>query len=253
VNPSNRSYRAIISSDWNQCLAPCGPFDVISFSYPELTAKLQSIFKRYTGNEITLGEATQKLSRRLPGAVTEAMMDRYLERQFSTYRGVAELIRWCDRRGIFFMINTTGMIGYFQRVFAKGLLPTVPALSAHPMIRYAGGATDPPHLLDLHETWDKSRNTEKIRHQLNIGPDRVILIGDSGGDGPHFEWGSRHAAVLIGSMTKASLDSYCRDQGIGIDYHFGPIYEPGHDRDPMVEMQVDFMDLRRIIEECLMR
>jgi hypothetical protein len=136
-------------------------------------------------------------------------------------------------------------------VFAKGLLPVVPALSAHPMIRYPSSSTDPEHLLDLNETWDKGRNTQKILNQLNLAPDRVILIGDSGGDGPHFEWGARHGAVLIGSMTKASLEDYCRDKGIGIDYHFGPIYEPGHDRNPAAEMQADFMDLRRVIEECL--
>lgn len=29
-------YRAMISSDWNECLAPCGPFDAIAFTYPDL-------------------------------------------------------------------------------------------------------------------------------------------------------------------------------------------------------------------------
>jgi hypothetical protein len=31
-------YKGMISSDWNECLAPCGPFDPIAFAYPELKA-----------------------------------------------------------------------------------------------------------------------------------------------------------------------------------------------------------------------
>ena len=253
MNSSDHPYRALVSSDWNECLAPCGPFDVIAFSYPQLTDELQTIFRRYTGNEITLGEATRKLRHRLPGAITEALMDAYLDRQFSTYRGVAELIRWCEESGILFMINTTGMMGYFQRVFAKSLLPRVPVLSAHPMIRYPAGAADPAYLLDLNETWDKARNTERVLHRLGLPFDRLVLIGDSGGDGPHFEWGARHGAVLIGSMTKPSLDQYCRDKGIAVDHQFGQIYLPGQDKDPAAEIQFDFMELKGPIEACLRR
>ena len=52
---------------------------------------------------------------------------------------------------ILFMINTTGLMGYFQRVFAKKLLPQVPVLSANPMTRYAASVTDPPFMVDLCE------------------------------------------------------------------------------------------------------
>ena len=50
------SYSAIISSDWNECLAPTGPFDPIVFHHPALKAQVQEIFKEYTGNRIRLGE-----------------------------------------------------------------------------------------------------------------------------------------------------------------------------------------------------
>ena len=45
-------FKAIVSSDWNECLAPCGPFDSISFAYPELREALTGIFKQYTANTI---------------------------------------------------------------------------------------------------------------------------------------------------------------------------------------------------------
>ncbi len=35
-----KHYKAMVSSDWNECLAPCGPFDFISFAYPRLEAEL---------------------------------------------------------------------------------------------------------------------------------------------------------------------------------------------------------------------
>ena len=34
-------YKAIISSDWNECLAPTGPFDPIAFVYPEIKPRLK--------------------------------------------------------------------------------------------------------------------------------------------------------------------------------------------------------------------
>ncbi len=49
-----QQYRAIISSDWNECLSPCGPFDYIAFTFPELSPALDDIFQRYTSNRTTL-------------------------------------------------------------------------------------------------------------------------------------------------------------------------------------------------------
>ncbi len=40
-----RPYRAILSSDWNECLAPCGPFDLIAFNYPEHQEALTAVFR----------------------------------------------------------------------------------------------------------------------------------------------------------------------------------------------------------------
>jgi len=57
----NLNYNAIVSSDWNECLAPCGPFDCICFSQPELETHLADIFRKYTGNIISLAEAVGKI------------------------------------------------------------------------------------------------------------------------------------------------------------------------------------------------
>ena len=48
-------YNGMVSSDWNECLAPCGPFDPISFAYPELEAGLSVIFGKYTRRVVTGG------------------------------------------------------------------------------------------------------------------------------------------------------------------------------------------------------
>jgi hypothetical protein len=149
------------------------------------------------------------------------------------------------------MINTTGMIGYFQRVFAKGLLPIVPVLSANPMVRYPDQESDPPAIHDLLEIRDKARNTAAVARRFNISADKIIVMGDSGGDGPHFEWGSETGAFLIGSMTKPSLDRYCLSRGIDIDLHFGLTYGKGAKRDPEKEMQSDFSELSFRIAELL--
>ena len=141
------------------------------------------------------------------------------------------------------MINSTGMIGYFQRVFAKALLPPVPVLSAHPLIRYPAGQSDPDHILELFETQDKGRNTAAVAKTLGIRPDRIILMGDSGGDGPHFEWGARIGATLVGSMTKASLDAYCRRKNIKIHHRYGIDFSKNASSD----MGVDFMGLCDLI------
>ena len=107
----NKSYKAIVSSDWNECLAPSGPFDFISFNYPQLSTPLEIIFKKYTGNIITLGDAVHQIQKLLPAPITEMQMDHYLDERFATYRGVPELIEWCLSNNILIMINTTGKIG----------------------------------------------------------------------------------------------------------------------------------------------
>jgi 2-hydroxy-3-keto-5-methylthiopentenyl-1-phosphate phosphatase len=244
-------YNAIVSSDWSECLAPCSPFDCISFNYPELTTELETIFKQYTSNIITLGEATRRIQTLLPTIVTIEQMDAYLDNTFSTYKGVAELIEWCLGNNIIFMINTTGMIGYFQRVFAKGLLPPVPVISAHPMVRYPSRDTDPDNIYDLFETNDKGKNTETVAHRYDISSNRVILLGDSGGDGPHFEWGAKGNAFLIGSMIKPSLEKYCRQKKISINLRFGISYAEVKEKDLQKEMQINFGDLSSIIEDAL--
>ena len=246
-----KSYRALVSSDWNECLAPCGPFDFISFAYPDLKLRFQAIFRQYTSNEITLGEAIGRIHGLLPASITEQQMDAYLEQSFQTYTGVPELIDWCSDHGILFMINTTGMLGYFQRIFAKGLLPAVPALSAHPMTAYAPGQTDPRYIYELFEIQDKPRHTESIMRLLNIPPQKVIVMGDSGGDGPHFEWGKSVGALLVGSMTKTSLEAYCRSRSISIDVHFGVSCSAESAKDRDRQLQVDFVDLIPTIEAVL--
>ncbi len=251
MSEKNFKYKAIISSDWSECLSPCGPFDFISFVFPELETGLKSIFKQYTANVISLGAATQKLQKLLPGPISKEQMDTYLDRSFITYKGVPDLIEWCLSKHILFMINTTGMIGYFQRVFARGLLPTVPVLSANPMVRYTKGETDPSYVYDLFETRDKSKNTNAVAPRFNISAEKIILMGDSGGDGPHFEWGARKGAFLIGSMTKSSLESFCQTRGIHIDFHFGLSYSEGDEKDPQRELQTDFKSLSLIIAEFL--
>ncbi|MGD8755390.1 MAG: hypothetical protein PVF72_10540 [Desulfobacterales bacterium] len=248
-----KKYKAFVSSDWNECLAPCGPFDFISFNYPQFAGELETIFKQYTGNRISLGKAVRQIQQLLPAPITRQQMDRYLEDSFITYSGVRELIEWCHHRSILFMINTTGTIGYFQRAFAKNLLPKVPLLSAHPMIRYPRSDTDPLHVYDLFEIADKSKNTELAMKSFNLSSNKVIIMGDSGGDGPHFKWGAENGGFLIANMTKPSLRRYCEQNDISIHTHFGPSYADGEARDIGKEMQVNFMDLTPLIENFLNR
>jgi 2-hydroxy-3-keto-5-methylthiopentenyl-1-phosphate phosphatase len=247
-----RKYRAFCSSDWSECLSPNGPFDFIAFVYPGLKSELSKIFRNYTANEITLSEATSRIGAILPGPITPDQMDAYLEERFETYQGVDELIEWCEKHDILFMINTTGMQGYFQRAAARGLLPKVPIISANPMIRYPAMETDPA-FYDLMEIQDKPRNTEAVMRSLGMDSRRVILMGDSGGDGPHFEWGAKVGAFLIGSMTKWSLNRYCSKRGISIDVRFGPSYTEGEKRNEEMERRVNFMDLTFSIEAVLAR
>ena len=251
MDSQNRTYNALVSSDWNECLAPCGPFDFISFNYPQLTAQLETIFKQYTGNSISLGEAVRQIQKLLPEPISEKQMDVYLNKSFITYKGVPELIQWCLSNDILFMINTTGMIGYFQRIFVRGLLPRLPVLSAHPMVRYVQQNTDPNHIFDLFEIQDKLKNTEAAACSFSIPANKIILIGDSGGDGPHFKWGAGINALLIGSMTKPSLKKYCDNHNISINTQFGISYAEKEDKNLHKEMQTNFMDLLPVIENYL--
>ena len=245
------SYKAIVSSDWSECLSPSGPFDCLAFNHPEFANDLAAVFRQYTGNRISLGEATAKIKGLLPDPLSPAQMDAYLDASFVTYTGVPDLIQWCLDNRILFMINTTGMIGYFQRIFARGLLPPVPVLSAHPMIRYPEIKSDPAHIYELFETRDKGQNTAAVATSLDIQTPKIILMGDSGGDGPHFQWGAESGAFLIGSMTKASLDSYCREKDITINLRFGLDYSQNDRKDLQEELKIDFMGLTDMIEEIL--
>ena len=248
-----KHYKAIVSSDWNECLAPCGPFDCIAFAYPHLESDLNAVFRQYTGNRVSLAEAAVKIQDLLPAPITPDQMDAYLDESFLTYTGVPDLIEWCSNHDVLFMINTTGMIGYFQRIFAKGLLPPVPVISAHPMIRYHDDSNVIPRSYELFETRDKGKNTGKVIRSESIPAGKVILLGDSGGDGPHFKWGAAAGAFLIASMTKPSLDNYCREKNIAIDLRFGLDYSRGEKKNLEEELGINFMDLAAAIEEIASR
>jgi hypothetical protein len=242
-------YNGMISSDWNECLAPCGPFDPIAFAYPELEANLSGIFRLYTGNQIPLSEATRRIGGLLPKPITEKQMDAYLDASFVSYRGVADLIRWCTKNHILFMINTTGMQGYFQRAMTKGLLPEGIVVAANPMISYPGHETE---MYEVQEIEDKAKNTAAVLREHSLPVQKLIIMGDSGGDGPHFEWGASVGAYLVGSMTKPSLEKFCRGKGIRINSRFGVSYDEGEKKDLKREMTVDFMGLVPVIERVLL-
>ncbi|MBI4961698.1 MAG: hypothetical protein HY913_00330 [Desulfomonile tiedjei] len=244
-------YKAVVSSDWSECLSPNGPFDPISFNYPELTAQLSTIFRQYTGNEISLSQAARQIRSLLPGPFTEEQMDAYLDHSFNTYTGVPELIEWCLSRDILFMINTTNTQAYFQRVFKKGLLPEVPVVAANPMITFAESEKDRRYVHQILEIEDKARVTDALVRSLNLPHRKVIVMGDSGGDGPHFQWAAGSGAFIIGVMTKQSLASFCRTKGITINVLFGVSYAPGEIKNIEKEMKVNFMELADVIETAL--
>ena len=104
---------------------------------------------------------------------------------------------------------------------------------------------------EILETGDKGINTDSVIRSLKIPGQKTILLGDSGGDGPHFEWGSRAGAFLVGSMTKPSLDNYCRGKKINLNLRFGLDYSQEEKTDRQKEMQVNFMDLSTTIEEII--
>jgi hypothetical protein len=221
------------------------------FHYPEFETRLTDVFRGYTSNRISLPEAGRRIKDMIPSPVTEDQMDAYLEDAFSTYRGVSRLMQECLRRDILFMIDTTATRGYFQRIFAKGLLPRLPVLASSPLLSYPAKETDPDLLYDIMEIQDKPVRTEEAMRANAIPADKVILIGDSGGDGPHFEWGRSIGAFLIGSMTKPSLEAYCSERCITIDLRFGRAYRPGENRDIHSEMETDFCELIPVIEGIL--
>ena len=245
------SYAAMISSDWNQCLAPCGPFDALAYHHPELQDRLHRIFLQYTSNAVTLGQAAGALAKLVPALVTPDQMDAYLRDRFAIYAGARELIEWCSARQVLFMVNTTGLAGYFQRALALGLLPPIGVLAAHCLVRYDRCATDPDIILALEEITDKPRFTAAVAEQFHIPPEKIIIMGDSGGDGPHFKWGARKGAALIGSMVKPSLDRYCSERGIAITHRFGHAYAAGENVDPEKETAYSFTDLIEIVEQII--
>jgi 2-hydroxy-3-keto-5-methylthiopentenyl-1-phosphate phosphatase len=251
MGESQLKYQAIVSSDWSECLSPNGPFDPIAFSYPELQPDLGRVFKEYTSNMISLTRATAIIRKILPEPLTQQQMDCYLDASFRTYKGVPDLIEWCARRDILFMINTTGTQAYFQRAIAKSLIPRVPVIAANPLISFPQANDGQRYVHEVREIVDKPRNTEAVMQSLNMGPNKVLVMGDSGGDGPHFEWGAVSGTFLVGSMTKHSLATYCRSRGVEINLRFGLVYGPDEKRDLENEMRVDFMELAHVIEDAL--
>jgi hypothetical protein len=121
------------------------------------------------------------------------------------------------------------------------------------MLRYPSLKSDPPAIYELLEIQDKGKNSAAAARSQGIAADKIIIIGDSGGDGPHFEWGTQTGAFLIGSMIKPSLDSYCRKNRIAINLRVGLDFNNGTKKDPQNELQVNFMDLARMIAETVNR
>ena len=251
MDTSNPRYRAIVSSDWSECLSPNGPFDPISFTYPELGEDLTRIFKDYTGNRISLTQATAEIATLMPQPLSVEQMDAYLEARFATYKGVPGLIDWCLGHSILFMINTTGTQGYFQRVFAKELLPPVPVVAAGRLIRFSDTGDRSRFAHEIREIEDKPLCTAAVVQAWQVPRQRIVIMGDSGGDGPHFQWGAANGAFLVGSMTKPSLRGYCETRGVTINTYFGAQYAPGESRDPVREANVNFMDLIEVIAKAL--
>jgi len=250
VNPSK--YKAIVSSDWSECLSPNGPFDPIIFNFPALEDELNQIFKEYTGNLVSLAYATDIIKELLlPEPLTSEHMDAYLDACFQTYTGVADLIEWCQVHDILFMINTTGTQGYFQRVFAKQLIPVVPVVAANPLIRFPDGASGDRYRQEVLEMEDKPKSTMAVLGTYGLPSTKVVVMGDSGGDGPHFQWAADEGAFSIGIMAKQSLIRYCELRHIRVSRFFGWFYGSGEARNPEKEMKFDFRELRNVFQEAL--
>jgi phosphoglycolate phosphatase-like HAD superfamily hydrolase len=242
----------LISSDWSECLSPSGPFDPISFTWPKLEDSLEGIFRSYTQGRISMSEAMRQVKEMLPEELTQELMDKYLQDRFCSYQGVPELIHWCRENGLAFMINSTGTIGYFQRALALGLLPEIDLLSACSLLRYPPGQQDPEHILELREITDKPLNTASAAEILEVPFNQVVVMGDSAGDGPHFQWAQEQGARSIGCMTKASLQDFCQEHHVQISAYIGPSYAPGQGRDPEAEDSTDFRDLIPLLQKWLL-
>lgn len=249
--PNN--FRGVISSDWSECLSPNGPFDPVAFTFPHLRKDLEHVFRNYTGNVITLQEAIRAIQGMIPSGLTLDQMDAYLDASFRAYVGVPDFIQWCLDHDLLFMINTTGSQGYFQRAINKRLIPTVPVIAGNPLIRFPEPTDGNRYALEVHEIDDKPRNTLHVMKEWGIRSEQLIVMGDSGGDGPHFVWAYQQNAYLVASMAKASLINYCTSRNINIQRFFGVMYKPGQERDLNLELQHNFMDLVSIVSEILRR
>lgn len=246
-----QTHIAMVSADWNQCLAPCGPFDAIAFRYPQLRAELDRVFQSYTANTITLTAAVSRVQAIVPAPLTEEDMDAYIDTRQDIYPGVIDLIHWCASNHILFMINTTGPMGYFQRLRVKRILPALSALSAHPVIRFESASDESWLIYELTEITDKGSHTAAAAKRFNIAPQKVIVIGDSGGDGPHFEWAAASGATAISSMAKPSLLRYCAERSIPIHHRFGYTYSEGEPISVTREKRYDFRHLAVPIRQIL--
>jgi hypothetical protein len=244
---SSSKYKALVSSDWSECLSPNGPFDPISFNYPHLKSELTDIFRQYTGNSISLTAACSRIREICPELLDRDQMDAYLKQGFQTYKGIADLMEWCLGKDILFMLNTTGTQGYFQRCFALKLLPPIPVVAGNPLISFPDDPTSHRYQHQVLEIEDKPKCTEAVMRLCSLTADKVVIMGDSGGDGPHFKWGADNGAFLVGNMTKASLSAFCDAAGITIGKRFGVSYTAGEPREPEREMNVDYMDLTEAI------
>jgi len=116
------------------------------------------------------------------------------------------------------------------------------------MISYSGQGME---MFEVREIEDKAKNTAAVLQKYGIPAKKLIIMGDSGGDGPHFVWGASVGAYLVGSMTKPSLEKYCTERGIEINTRFGMTYSEREKTDPKREMGVDFMGLVPVIERVL--
>lgn len=248
---SKQEFQYLVSSDWSECLSPNGPFDPLIHVWPELESDLTRTFSSYTSNEISLSRAIEEIQALLPRELTSRDMDAFLRERFAAYNGLSRLINWCLSRGAAFMINSTGPMGYFQRAMANGFLPRIPLLSAHPFLQYPSAETDPEHIFPLREIEDKGVNTQAALDALDIPPQNAAVVGDSGGDGPHFAWAAERGALRIGVNTKSSLESYCAERGITIHSRVGVAYRAGESRDKEAESQTDLTKICQILQQQL--
>ena len=106
-------------------------------------------------------------------------------------------------------------------------------------------------MYSLDDTTDKARHTRSFAHKMGVSLNRIIIMGDSGGDGPHFKWGAENGAYLIASMAKPSLQRYCQEEGIQPDFFFGHTYSEEEAVDHGAELGFNFMDLSAVIKDVI--